>query len=113
MDLRKLRYAYRICIQNEYLSDVTGYEKAVRYWSESLKDLFIKQIESGVEKISYVLNPTLGIQLEYLRLQLQEQNIILKLIDKFSNRKELFYDIKIKIIYLLILQKQILSLYQV
>lgn len=54
----------------------------------SLKDLFIKQIESGVEKISYVLNPTLGIQLEYLRLQIQEQNVIMKLIDKFSNREE-------------------------
>lgn len=59
----------------------------------SLKDLFIKQIESGVEKINYVLDPTLSIQLEYLRLQLQEQNIILKLIDVFSNREELFEQI--------------------
>ena len=59
----------------------------------SLKNLFIKQIESGVEKINYVLNPTLGIQLEYLRLQLQEQNIILKLTDVFSNREELFKQI--------------------
>lgn len=92
MDLRKLQIKITIIIYL-YLSDVTGYEEQVRHYSMSLKDLFIKQIESGVEKINYVLDPTLGIQLEYLRLQLQEQNIILKLIDKFSNREELLKQI--------------------
>lgn len=67
---------------------IPSWEYLVRFWSITIKELFIKQIEAGVNKIGFVLDPTMGHQLEYLRLQIQEQNIILKLMDHFSNRNE-------------------------